>query len=189
MKNITMVTGNIGKWKIASEIFKKYNVKLLRKKMDTPEIQAYNVEEVSKYSAQYAANKLNCAVIKSDVGYYIEELNGFPGPFLRYINNYLTSEQILNLMEGKENRTIILKECLTFATPNGKIKQFVNIEKATISKEAMGTGTTFDRIVIFDGDKFPKSMNSEEKNYKHFEETLIIYDKMAKYLERIETDG
>lgn len=183
-----MVTGNLGKWKIASDIFKKYNVELLHEKMDTPEIQSHDVEDVSKYSAEYAASKLNCAVIKSDVGYYIEELNGFPGPFLRYVNDYLSSEQILKLMEDIENRTIILKECLTFATPNGKVKQFVNLEKATISKEAMGKGTTFDRIVIFEGDKLPKSMNSEEKNYKHFEESLVIYDKMAKYLEGIEID-
>lgn len=186
MKKVIMVTGNLGKWKIASDIFKKYNVELLHKKMDTPEIQSHDVEEVSKYSAEYAAKKLNKPIIKSDVGYYIEALNGFPGPFLRYINDYLSSEEILRLMEDKENRVIYLKECLTFATPNGNIKQFLNIEKATISKKAMGSGTTFDRIVIFKGDSLPKSMNSEEKNYKHFEENLIIYDKMAKYLERFE---
>lgn len=188
MKSVTMVTGNLGKWRIASDIFKKYNVELLHEKMDTPEIQDHNVEEVSKYSAIYAANKLNTPVIKSDVGYYIEALNGFPGPFLRYINDYLTSEEVLKLMEDKENRIILLKECLTFATPGGLVKQFVNIEKATISESAMGSGTTFDRIVIFKGDNLPKSMNSEEKNYKHFEESLIIYDKMAKYLEGIDID-
>lgn len=186
MKKVTMVTGNLGKWKIASDIFEKYHIELLHEKMDTPEIQSHNVEDVSKYSAIYAANKLNKPVIKSDVGYYIESLNGFPGPFLRYVNDYLTSEEILKLMENKENRTVLLKECLTFATPDGKIKQFVNVEKAVISKYAMGDGTTFDRIVIFEGDSLPKSMNSEEENYKHFEESLIIYDKMAKYLEKLE---
>lgn len=186
MKSVTMVTGNLGKWKVASDIFEKYNVELFHEKMDTPEIQSYDVEEVSKYSAIYAASKLNRSVIKSDVGYYIKSLNGFPGPFLRYINTYLTSEEILKLMEDKKDRTILLKECLTFATPNGSIKQFVNEEEATIAKEALGEGTTFDRIVIFKGDKLPKSMNSEEDNYKHFEETLVIYRKMAKYLEGVD---
>lgn len=186
MKSVTMVTGNLGKWKVASDIFEKYNVALFHEKMDTPEIQSYDVEEVSKYSAIYAASKLNRPVIKSDVGYYIKSLNGFPGPFLRYINTYLTSEEILKLMEDKKDRTILLKECLTFATPNGFIKQFVNEEEATIAKEALGKGTTFDRIVIFKGDKLSKSMNSEEENYKHFEETLIIYRKMAKYLEGVD---
>ena len=186
MKQVTMVTGNMGKWRVASDIFKKYHVELLHHKMDTPEIQSYDVEEVSMYSAQYAAKKLNKAVIKSDVGYYIPSLNGFPGPFLRYINHYLTSEEILRLMKDKNDRSIILKECLTFATPSGKTKQFINEEVATISTKVFGEGTTFDKIVIFKGDKLPKSMNTEEDNYAHFEETLIIYNKMANYLEKID---
>ena len=186
MKQVIMVTGNMGKWKIASDIFRKYNVELLHHKMDTPEIQSFDVEEVSKYSAQYAAKKLNKPVIKSDVGYYISSLNGFPGPFLRYVNHYLTSEEVLKIMRGKKDRKIVLKECLTFASPTGEIKQFINEEIATISTKAYGEGTTFDRIVVFKGDKLPKSMNTDEMNYKHFEETLVIYDKMAKYLEGVD---
>ncbi len=46
----------------------------------------------------------------------------------------LSSEEILKLMEYKVDRTIILKECLTFATPKGNIKQFINEEKAHFLK-------------------------------------------------------
>ncbi len=180
--SITMVTGNLGKWKIASEIFSKYKINLLHEKMDTPEIQSQSVEEVSEYSALYAAKKLNTPVIKSDVGYYIEELNGFPGPFLKYINSMLTSEDIIKLMVNKHNRTIKLKECLTYATPEGEVKQFLSIEEATISTEPKGKGSTFDKIVIFKGQTLPKAMNSEEENFKHFQEQLKIYDEVAKYL-------
>ena len=182
MKEVTLVTGNLGKWKIASNIFKKYNIKLLQEKMETPEIQSYDVEEVSKYSAIYAAKKLNKPVIKSDVGYYIEELNGFPGPLLKYINGMLMSEDILKLLENKQNRKIKLKECLTYADETGKVKQFISIEEATISTKPFGEGSPFDKIVILQGDKLPKSMNTEEENLKHFEKQLVIYDDMAKYL-------
>ena len=185
MKKVTMITGNMGKWKIASDIFKKYNVELEHIKIDTPEIQSHDVEEVSKYSAEYASNKLNIPVIKSDVGYYIEELGGFPGPFLRYINDMLDSEDILKMMEGKENRKILLKECLTFSCPNRESVQFINVEEATLAKKAEGEGTTFDRIVIFKNEDHPKSMNTLEENYKHFEENLKIYDDVAKYIEEV----
>ena len=186
MKEVIMVTGNLGKWEIAKEIFEKYEVNLSQEKIDTPEIQSENVEEVSKYSAEYAAKLLNKPVIKSDVGYYINALGGFPGPFLKYINGMLDSEDIINMMKNKTDRTIFLKECLTFATPTGKIKQFVNVEEATISTVAMGEGTTFDKIIIFKGDINPKSMNSEIENFNHFKDTLIIYDNMAKYLEGVD---
>ena len=183
MKEVTMITGNMGKWRIASDIFKKYNVKLNHIKMDTPEIQSHHVEEVSKYSAQYAAKELNIPVIKSDVGYYIEALGGFPGPFLRYANDMLTSEDVIKMMKGKKNRKIFLKECLTFAAPGKEAKQFISIEEASIANKPEGEGTTFDRIVIFKGEDHPKSLNTDEENYKHFEKTLVIYDNMAKYLE------
>ncbi len=182
MKKVVMITGNIGKWKIAKDIFSKYNIILEQEKIDTPEIQDYDVMEVSKYSALYAANKLKKDVIKSDVGYYIESLGGFPGPFLKYINGMLTSDEILKMMRGKKNRTILLKECLTYANPDGIIKQFVSIEKARISLKAYGEGSTFDKIVIFENDELPKSMNSEEKNFEHFKNQLDIYDQMANYL-------
>ena len=176
MKQVTMVTGNLGKLRIAKEIFKAYNIELLHEKMDTFEIQSMDVCEVSKYSALYASKKLNKDVIKSDVGYYIEELNGFPGPFLRYINETLTSSDIIKMMEGKTNRKIILKECLTYASKE---------EEATLSDKPYGSGTTFDKIVIFKEDTLPKSMKKEEENYRHFEKTLTIYNKMAEYLKNL----
>lgn len=185
MKEITMVTGNKGKWEIASDIFKKRKILLSQEKIETPEIQTYNVEEVSSYSAIYAARKLRKSVIKSDVGYFIKSLNGFPGPFVKYINEMLTSEEILELMKDKQDRTIILRECLTYAAPDGKIKQFLSEELATISDKVYGEGSTFDRIVIFDGQELPKSMNTPEENFEHFKKTLIIYEQMADYIESL----
>lgn len=182
MQEITLVTGNLGKWKIAKDIFDKYNINLLHKKINTPEIQSNDVVEVSKYSALYAAKKLNKPVIKSDVGYYIEELGGFPGPFLKYINDMLTSKDILNMMKTKNNRKIYLKECLTYAEPNGFTKEFLNVEEATLSDKETGNGSTFDKILIFKGDNHPKSLNSEKENLKHFKKTLVIYDECAKFL-------
>ena len=70
-----------------------------------------------------------------------------------------------------------------FCNSRWKIKQFVSEEEATISETAMGEGTTFDRIVIFKGDKYPKAINSKEQNHLHFVKTLKIYDEMAKFLE------
>ena len=186
MKEITMVTGNKGKWKIASDIFKKREILLSQEKIETPEIQSYNVEEVSAYSAIYAARKLGKPVIKSDVGYFIKSLNGFPGPFVKYINGMLTSEEILELMKGKQDRTIILRECLTYATPDRKFKQFLSEEFATISDKAYGEGSAFDRIVIFDGQELPKSMNTAEENFEHFKKTLTIYEQMSDYIEGLE---
>lgn len=184
MNKIIIVTGNIGKYNIANNIFKEKGLNLMQEKIETPEIQSYNVEDVSAYSALYASKTLNRPVIKSDVGYFISALNGFPGPFVKYINGMLSSEEILKLMENKVDRTIILKECLTYATPKGETKQFINEEKASIALKAYGTGSAFDRIVVFEGQELPKSMNTDEEDLEHFKKSLKIYEDMAEYLKK-----
>lgn len=185
MNKIIMVTGNVGKYRVANDIFKEKELNLIQEKIETPEIQSYNVEDVSAYSALYAAKELNSPVIKSDVGYFIPALNGFPGPFVKYINGMLSGEEILKLIENKVGRTIILKECLTYATPTGETKQFINEEKATIALNAYGTGSAFDRIVIFEDQELPKSMNTDEENLEHFKKSLKNYEDMAEYLKNL----
>lgn len=46
---IIMVTGNTGKYKVANDIFSKKGLNLIQEKMETPEIQSYNVEDVQLY--------------------------------------------------------------------------------------------------------------------------------------------
>lgn len=94
----------------------------------------------------------------------------------------LTSEDILNMMKTKNNRKIYLKECITYAEPNGFTKEFINVEEATLATKEAGNGSTFDKTVIFVGEKHPKSLNSEKENLKHFKKALVIYDECAKFL-------
>lgn len=183
MQEVVMATSNAGKYNIAKKIFEKKGIKLVQEKIETPEIQSYDVEEVSKYSALYAAKKIMKPVIKSDVGYFIEELHGFPGPFLKYINGMLTSNEILKMLENKDNRNIVLRECVTYAEPNGFYKQFVSEENAKIAYEEAGEGSTFDKIVIFEGENKPKALNTAEENYEHFVKSLKVYEYVSDYLE------
>lgn len=86
------------------------------------------------------------------------------------------------MMKTKNNRKIYLKECLTYAEPNGFAKEFINVEEATLADKETGNGSTFDKILILKGDNYPKSLNSEKENLKHFKKDLVIYDECAKFL-------
>ena len=63
---IYYVTGNELKIKLAKKIFNNLGVSIIQEDIDTPEIQSLDCEEVAKYSAKYAADKLNKAVMKND---------------------------------------------------------------------------------------------------------------------------
>ena len=81
MKKITYVTGNIAKIASARQVLEPLGFEIDNIKMDTPEIQADDVVEVSKYSAKWAAEKLNTPVLKNDSGLFVESFNGFPGVY------------------------------------------------------------------------------------------------------------
>ncbi|MBU5225066.1 hypothetical protein KQI36_00110 [Clostridium senegalense] len=85
--DIIYVTGNNLKFEIAKKVFEGSNINLIQKKLDTPEIQSFNVCDVATYSAKWASEKLNSSVIVTDAGFYVNSLRGFPGPYIKYINS------------------------------------------------------------------------------------------------------
>ena len=179
---ITFVTGNMGKWEIGRDIFAKYGLELAQAKIETPEIQSLDVTEVATYSAQYAAQKLNTPVIKSDVGYYISALGGFPGPFIKYINQTLSDKDLLRLMKGVKDRSMIIRECLAFATPNGFTKCLVHAQKTTIAEKSDGVGSSIDKVMILDGFTKTRGASDPKEVAEFWKKSLTLYHDMAKFL-------
>lgn len=182
MESITFITGNKDKFEIAKSIFFGFGVELLMQKIETPEIQSLDIEEVAKYSAIYAADKLQKPVIVTDVGHYITDLNGFPGPFIKFINQTLKAEDILKLMQGKSNREVILRECLAYAEPNKEPVTFISELKAKIAEKAEGEGLAIDKVLILEGFDKPKGDYPPEVSIEYFKKNLQFYYKAAEYI-------
>ena len=104
MREITFVTGNKHKLEIAKSVLDIYDIKVMNKDINVDEIQDTDIEKIAIKSALLASRTLNKPVIKTDVGFEIEALNGYPGAFGKYIFNWLGTEGILKLLEDKENR-------------------------------------------------------------------------------------
>ena len=104
MKEIIYVTGNWAKIAAAKQFLEPLGFKINNVKMDTIEIQADTMEEVAKYSAKYASDKLKTNVLKNDSGLIITALNNFPGPYTHYVEDTLGEDKILKLMEDEKNR-------------------------------------------------------------------------------------
>ena len=113
MQKVVFITGNEYKYEQAKAALKETDIELIRQKIDTPEIQSTKVEEVAAYSSKWASEKLNLPVVLTDSGYYFEALNGFPGPFIKYVNQWFSAQDFLNLMSGKQNRKVCVTQCLS----------------------------------------------------------------------------
>jgi len=161
-KTIIFVTGNHYKFQAAKVALKNTRIGLTQKRIVVPEIQDESVEKIAAFSANWAANVLKKPVIVSDSGYYIEALNGFPGPFVKYINKWLSPENLLKIMSDKKNRRVVWIGCVAYCEPNKK--SIIDIEKYN-GKLALKPGKNIyrknygwiDTLFIPDGHKNPIS--------------------------------
>ena len=123
------VTSNELKFKVARQALRNSSITLEPRSLNTPEIQSKHVEEIAEWSAIWASQQLNQPVVIMDAGYYIEALNGFPGPFIKFVNDWFYEDDYHNLLWGKNNRQIIIRDYLAYCCPNENQWFFVNYIK------------------------------------------------------------
>ncbi len=144
MKDLIYVTGN--KYKIFTAI-ETYGINVIGKKIDCIEIQEGTIEEVARFSSKYASDKLNCAVLKNDMGLVIPSLKGFPSAYTHYADDTITEDGILKLMKGIENREAYFLECLAYTEPGKETKVFYSKTEGTIDtkkvKNMAGVGIEY----------------------------------------------
>lgn len=176
------VTGNSFKFDVASKVFMNTDIILLQKSLSTPEIQSKDVEEVAMYSADWACRELNQPVIVTDAGFCIEALNGFPGPFIKFVNEWFSVEDYINLMQGKTNRTIIVKDCLAYCHPGKEPVAFIGSYLGTLTdKPGRKSITPIEQLFIPEGYNVPISDISDEEKIAYWG-TGEIYKKFKEYL-------
>jgi XTP/dITP diphosphohydrolase len=182
MSKLTYITGNQDKINSAKEVFSRYpNIELVNKKIETPEIQSLDVKEVAEYSVKYASKELQTPVMKMDCGYYLEALNGFPGPLVKYFQNSITVDDLLKLLEGK-SRMITIKECLSYCEPNSEPVSFVAEIEATMAMSPAGEGSVFDKLVIYKGFDMPQAACNYDKIVAYWNDHLDHYKRLADWL-------
>lgn len=179
--SLLIITGNKDKWKVAKELLSQYNIPLDQVKIETPEIQSMNVIEIAEYSARFAQKSLGEEVLKTDVGYYITALNGFPGPFAKYFNQGLGVQDLTNLMKPYANREITIRECLAFCNKKGQVKSFISEIKATLSDSPQGTGSTLDQMTILPGFVLPQGATPKEEIFSFWNKNQQHYHDFGKY--------
>lgn len=185
MKTITYVTGNWAKIASAKQALEPLGFEIDNVKMETPEIQADDVNEVAIYSAKWASEKLNKPVLKNDSGLFVEGLKGFPGVYTHYADDTIGEDGLLKLMEGMENRKAYFKESIAYCEPGKEPVVFEGITRGTIATEKSGTyGWSWDFIFIPDGEIKTLGNFPDEERWNFW--SVDMYKKLAEYLEKID---
>jgi len=126
---------------------------------------------------------LPCRV--EDSGFFVEELNGFPGTYSKYVQETIGNEGILKLLEGKENRNAYFKTVIGYCDENG-VKLFKGIVRGKVSEEirSKGFGFAYDSIFIPEGeDRTFAEMTAEEKS--EISHRKRAFEEFKKHLENL----
>lgn len=123
---ITFVTGNAGKFATAREHLASLGVELEQVTLDLDEIQSSSVHEVALHKAQQAFRALRRPVIIEDSGFSIDELNGFPGPSVKFVIKALGAEGIARLADQTATRQCHFQGVLVYIDAHGVPRIFVD---------------------------------------------------------------
>ena len=168
MHKIVFVTGNKGKFAEVRDILLAFEVEVIQDKNGYPELQEEELEPIAAYGAQFVADKLNMPVMVDDSGIFIKALNGFPGPYSRFVEDRLGNPRVLKLMEGEKDRTAYFKTVIGYCEPEKEPLVFPGVVEGKIAFAERGTGGFgYDPIFEYNGMTFGELGDAEKNKVSH----------------------
>lgn len=148
-QSLLYITSNKNKITTANRHLKPFGISVKGLKVDgIIEPQLEDIVEISKIKAKQSYEKVQKPLIVSDGSWIIPALNGFPGPYMAFVNKCFTSHDLLNLMKDKDNKEIILRECVTYIDKK-QTKSFISDTKGFFVEKESGNATPLDQVISF----------------------------------------
>ena len=181
MKTLNFITSNKGKienfnrfvHEFSSEInFEMLNLSFEELKLDD------SLEKTALNKAKACINltqKEN--VVVSDVGIFIESLNGFPGVNTGFVIRTIGNEGIIKLMKDNTNRNTIFKVVIAYLDKKGRSKVVSAQSNIEIADSVGGDyGFAWDKIVLGDKERFSDNVDNEKRVYPFRESVRLLVD-------------
>ena len=97
MQQLLFSTGNTGKVSTAQSVCDMFDIQLVPAPVEIIEIQSETGEPIARHKAQEAYRQLQQPLVVTDDSWIIPGLNGFPGPYMKSMNEWFTPEIWLHL--------------------------------------------------------------------------------------------
>ena len=177
MKEIIFVTSNQGKYNSAKNFLKRYNIKVVQKKLEIPEPRG-TLEEIAIYKAKYAFKIFKKPLITMDAGFFIHSLKGFPKMFTNFALETIGIEGIIKLVENKDKKCEFREVLCYLENSRKKPKLFKRVVKGRISKKPSGKIKPYHwskLALIFIPEKERKTMaEMTEEEFTNFRKRVEI---------------
>lgn len=102
MKLVTFITGNQDK---ADNLSRLLGVPLAHKNIELDELQSLHMDDVIRHKAKAAYKALRTPVLVDDVSMWLDELDGLPGPFIKFfVGAKNGAENLCRMADGLPSR-------------------------------------------------------------------------------------
>lgn len=131
------ISSNNHKFKNAEHFLLPLGIEIEQKSVEVDEIQATTIERVALDKADKVFEILQKPLISTDHGWFIPGLNGFPGPYMKFMNDWLTPQNFLDLFAHLEDRRILMQEVVVYRDETQK-KLFMIDHHGILLNESRG---------------------------------------------------
>jgi inosine/xanthosine triphosphate pyrophosphatase family protein len=164
MKEIIFSTGNELKFHNGQIACRKYGIQLKQVSLPIDEIQDENPENIALDKAKKSFAELGRPVVISDDSWDIPGLNGFPGAYMKSMNEWLAPDDFVNLTKSLTDRRIFLHVHLVFVDSK-TIKLFSSTFEGYLLKEPRGEyGPSSQKVISLQGDNDLSISEVHDKN-------------------------
>lgn len=192
-RKLVLSTGNLHKVDEIKKILKSLNIEVFSK--DDLGVEDFEVvedgtslEENSIKKAKALADKIDYMVMADDSGLFVNALDGAPGLHSsRYAgedhNDEKNNQKLLQMLEGKEDRTAYFKTVIALITEDGEVHLAEGICNGHIAIRLQGDGGFgYDPLFIPEGyTKTFSQLGRDEKNkISHRARALFKFEKILK---------
>ncbi len=181
-RTIYFATRNSGKFIEAVKITSRFGINLKHLRFEKQEIQSNDLAEIASFAAKQASDSKNCAVLAEDAGFFVNALNGFPGPYSAYVFRTLGTRGILKLLGKSGKRRAFFKAAVAYCTPRKGPECFTGVVDGFVTREPRGThGFGFDPIFLprqGDGRTFGEISTDEKNALSH---RALAFERFSKW--------
>lgn len=145
-------TGNNEKFAIGRDACRKAAIKLQQVALDIDEIQGEDMSAIAIDKARRAYAAYGKALIISDDSWAIPGLGGFPGAYMKSINHWFTTQDLINLTSKLDDRRIVLTQTIIYIDAE-TMQLFSYDNSGTLLTAPRGNyGKATHKLVALDGD-------------------------------------
>ncbi len=147
----TFVTSNDLKVMAAHEVCDKHDILFDRQVIDFVEIQSDNGETIARDKAAQAYTQLNTPLVVTDDSWLIPGLGGFPGPYMKQVNDWFTPDDWIRLTRDLTDRRMILRQIIVYQDSDGQRVFTSDVESVLLTSSRSQSGHKHFSIISFDG--------------------------------------